>query len=83
TSVIARIKVMAGLDIAERRLPQDGRLRLAVRGHDIDLRVATAPSIEGESVVLRILDRSGLALDLTALGFDDELAGQLREAIHK
>ncbi len=83
TSVIARIKVMAGLDIAERRLPQDGRLRLAVRGHDIDLRVATAPSIEGESVVLRILDRAGLALDLTALGFDDALAGQLREAIHK
>lgn len=83
SSVVARIKVMAGLDIAERRLPQDGRMRLAVRGHDIDLRVATAPSIQGESVVLRILDRSGLALDLAALGFDDELAGHLRDAIHR
>ncbi len=69
--VISRIKVMANLDIAERRLPQDGRLRLAVRGQDIDFRVATAPVIHGETVVLRILDRSHLALDFAALGFAD------------
>ncbi len=81
-SVVSRIKIMAGLDIAERRLPQDGRLRLAVRGHEIDLRVATAPSIHGESVVMRILDRSQLALDFTTLGFSDALAAQLRKAIH-
>ena len=69
---VSRIKVMSGLNIAERRLPQDGRLRLAVRGHDIDLRVATAPTIHGESVVLRILDRSNLALDFATLGFGGE-----------
>ncbi len=69
---VSRIKVMSGLNIAERRLPQDGRLRLAVRGHDIDLRVATAPTIHGESVVLRILDRSNLALDFASLGFAGE-----------
>ena len=71
-ALVSRIKVMAGLNIAERRLPQDGRLRLAVRGHDIDLRVATAPTIHGESVVLRILDRSNLPLDFESLGFDGD-----------
>ncbi|MGL4542514.1 MAG: GspE/PulE family protein, partial [Polymorphobacter sp.] len=75
---VSRIKIMAGLNIAERRLPQDGRLRLTVRGHDIDLRVATAPSIHGESVVMRILDRSNLALDFASLGFDAALIVQLR-----
>ena len=69
---VSRIKVMAGLNIAERRLPQDGRLRLAVRGHEIDLRVATSPTIHGESVVLRILDRSNLPLDFESLGFDPD-----------
>jgi len=81
-SIVSRIKIMAGLNIAERRLPQDGRLRLAVRGHEIDLRVATAPSIHGESVVMRILDRSKLALDFVTLGFSDDLIAQLRTAIH-
>jgi len=71
--IISRIKVMANLNIAERRLPQDGRLRLTVRGHEIDLRVATAPSIHGESVVMRILDRANLALDPASLGFDKAL----------
>jgi general secretion pathway protein E len=76
---VSRIKVMAGLNIAERRLPQDGRLRLAVRGHDIDLRVATSPTIHGESVVLRLLDRSNLALDFETLGFSGQsLARYLR-----
>jgi general secretion pathway protein E len=71
SALISRIKVMSSLDIAERRLPQDGRLRIAVRGHEIDLRVATSPTIHGETVVLRILDRSKLSLDFKALGFDD------------
>ncbi|MEO8927779.1 MAG: GspE/PulE family protein, partial [Caulobacteraceae bacterium] len=79
SAFVSRIKVMAGLNIAERRLPQDGRLRLAVRGHDIDLRVATAPTIHGESVVLRLLDRSNLALDFETLGFTGQsLARYLR-----
>ncbi len=79
--LVSRIKVMADLNIAERRLPQDGRMRLAVRGQEIDLRVATAPSIHGESVVLRILDRSQLALDFGSLGFDDALSTAVRETI--
>lgn len=81
TALVSRIKVMAELNIAERRLPQDGRMRVAVRGNEIDLRVATAPSIHGESVVMRILDRSNLALDFATLGFDDALATRLRAAL--
>ncbi|MEQ1577636.1 MAG: GspE/PulE family protein [Hyphomicrobium sp.] len=68
----SRIKIMAQLNIAERRLPQDGRIRINVRGRDIDLRVSTVPAMCGESVVLRILDRSSVALDFMALGFDGE-----------
>jgi len=71
-AVVSRIKIMARLDIAERRLAQDGRIRLAVRGRDVDFRVATTPSAHGESVVLRILDRSAIKLDFAALGFDAE-----------
>ena len=82
-SFVSRIKIMAGLDIAEKRRPQDGRLRHTVRGHEIDLRVATAPSIHGESVVMRILDKSSLALDFAALGFDPALTGALRRAIQQ
>ncbi|WP_225206573.1 GspE/PulE family protein [Novosphingobium huizhouense] len=79
--IVSRIKVMANLNIAERRLPQDGRLRLTVRGHEIDLRVATAPSIHGESVVMRILDKSNLALDPKTLGFDADLEAQFLDAL--
>jgi general secretion pathway protein E len=68
-SVISRIKILARLNISERRLPQDGRIKLAVRGRDIDLRVSTTPTMHGESVVLRILDRSAVRLDLPSLGF--------------
>jgi len=79
--IVSRIKVMSGLNIAEKRAPQDGRLRLAVRGHDIDLRVATSPSINGESAVLRLLDRTNLTLDFAALGFDAEVLGKLRQIL--
>jgi general secretion pathway protein E len=72
-AIVSRIKIMAALDIAERRLPQDGRIKLAVRGHEIDLRVSTIPSLHGESVVLRILDRSAVHLEFGKLGLDDEL----------
>ena len=71
-AVISRIKIMATLDIAERRLPQDGRIKLRVQGKEIDLRVSTVPTMHGESVVMRILDKGGVALDFHALGFDDE-----------
>lgn len=80
-AMVSRIKVMAELNIAERRLPQDGRLRMAVRGHEIDLRVAIAPSIHGQTVVLRILDKSGMALDFAALGFSPELADRMQQTL--
>ncbi len=63
---------MANLDIAERRLPQDGRIRLRVQGKEIDLRVSTVPTMHGESVVMRILDKGGVALDFAKLGFADD-----------
>ena len=74
-AIVSRLKIMARLNIAERRLAQDGRIRLAVRGKEIDFRVSTTPAIHGESVVLRILDRGSLALDFAELGFDDDLLG--------
>ena len=69
-AVISRVKIMASLDIAERRLPQDGRIKLRVQGKEIDLRVSTVPTMYGESVVMRILDKGGVALDFAALGFE-------------
>ena len=68
-AVASRIKIMANLNIAERRLPQDGRIKTSVRGNEIDLRVSSVPTLKGESIVLRILDRSSLPLTLPALGF--------------
>jgi len=69
-AIISRIKIISQLDIAERRLPQDGRLRFNVKGTDIDLRVSTTPTFHGESVVLRILNRKHVELDLDSLGYD-------------
>ena len=71
-AVISRIKIMANLDIAERRLPQDGRIRLRIQGKEIDLRVSTVPTMHGESVVMRILDKGDVALDFRKLGFEDD-----------
>ena len=71
-AVISRIKIMANLDIAERRLPQDGRIRLRIQGKEIDLRVSTLPTMHGESVVMRILDKGHVALDFRRLGFEDD-----------
>jgi general secretion pathway protein E len=71
-AVISRVKIMANLDIAERRLPQDGRIRLRVQGKEIDLRVSTVPTMHGESVVMRILDKGGVALEFKRLGFEDD-----------
>ena len=72
-------KACANLDIAERRLPQDGRIELTVGGHPIDLRVSVLPTMFGESVVMRVLDRSVVSLDLNKVGMDQELA--LAEAL--
>lgn len=69
-AIISRLKIMSGLDIAERRLPQDGAMKIPVRGRDVDFRVATAPVASGECAVIRILDKSSVPLDMQALGFD-------------
>jgi general secretion pathway protein E len=71
-AVTSRLKIMAKLDIAERRMPQDGRIKIPVRGVDIDFRVSTIPTAHGESVVMRILDRSRVELDFVRLGFDSD-----------
>jgi type IV pilus assembly protein PilB len=68
SGVISRVKIMADLDIAERRVPQDGRVGLTIDGHQVDLRVVTLPSVHGESVVMRILDKGSVAMDLDRLG---------------
>nr|MBC8247214.1 type II/IV secretion system protein [Deltaproteobacteria bacterium] len=77
-AVISRLKVMANLDIAERRLPQDGRIQINVDGRTIDLRFSSMPGIHGEKVVLRILDKSKAILDINKLGFDDETSVQFK-----
>jgi general secretion pathway protein E len=71
-AIISRIKIMAKLNIAERRLPQDGRIMLRVKGKEIDFRVSTVPTIHGESIVLRILDKSSIVLDVQKLGFSGD-----------
>jgi general secretion pathway protein E len=80
-AVISRVKIMANLDIAERRLPQDGRIKLRVQGKEIDLRVSTVPTMHGESVVMRILDKGGVPLDFASLGFDGKLLEAFLEAL--
>lgn len=72
-AIVSRIKIMADLDIAERRAPQDGRVRLRIEGKDLDIRVSTVPSIHGEKVVMRVLDKARVLVGLEELGFDEEL----------
>src|SRR5690349_4047398 len=80
-AVISRIKIMARLDIAERRLPQDGRIKLTVRGHEIDFRVSTVPSLHGEKVVLRILDRTAVEFDYAKLGLPVDIRQGIERAL--
>ena len=82
-AIASRIKVMANLDISERRLPQDGRINLQLRGRPIDLRVSVLPTMFGESVVLRVLDRSNVQLSLDKLGFRDDDLAIFRQLIRK
>ncbi len=82
-AITTRLKVMANLDIAERRLPQDGRIELTVGGHPVDLRVSVLPTMFGESVVLRILDRSVVKLDLNQVGMDPQVLSTFREIVKR
>lgn len=81
--VISRIKVLAGMDIAERRAPQDGRIKLNVKGKNIDLRVSTFPTINGENVVLRVLDKSSVIRGLEKLGFAEKDLKKFKQLIYK
>lgn len=82
-ALTSRIKIMAQLDIAERRLPQDGRIKIKAFGKDIDIRVSTIPTVFGESVVMRLLDRSNVVLTLEALGFPQEMLNTFHQLITK
>ena len=81
--VISRVKVMANLNIAERRLPQDGRIQREINGRQVDLRVSTLPTAFGESVVLRVLDRSSVNLELETLGMPDDIMAYILEVIER
>ena len=80
-AIISRIKIISALDIAERRLPQDGRLKIRFLGRNIDVRVSTMPTVFGEKVVLRLLDQSGTTLSLDDLGFEDDIVASMRRII--
>ena len=80
-AVISRVKIMSGLDIAERRLPQDGRMRVRAHGKEVDFRVSTVPTNQGEAIVMRLLDRGAVSLDFDSLGFDENIKGKFRAAL--
>lgn len=83
-AMTSRLKIMAKLDIAEKRLPQDGRIKLRMgKGGEMDFRVSSIPTLFGEKVVLRLLDKSALQLDMTKLGFEESSLADLKAAIHK
>jgi type IV pilus assembly protein PilB len=82
-AITTRIKVMANLDIAERRLPQDGRIELNVGGHPVDLRVSVLPTLFGESVVMRVLDRGVVSLDLDKLGMEEVIKRKFRDVMKR
>ncbi len=82
-SILSRVKIMANLNIAEKRLPQDGRIRIKIAGKDIDIRVSTLPTSFGESVVMRLLDRSKVLMKLDTVGFEGQNLKTIRDLIHK
>ncbi len=82
-AIVSRIKVMSNLDIAERRLPQDGRIELNVGGNNVDLRVSVLPTLFGEAVVMRVLDRTVVALDLNKIGMDAALLSKFRGILRR
>src|SRR4029079_15655422 len=83
TAIASRIKVRANLDISERRLPQAGRIELNVGGHPVDMRVSIMPTMFGESVVIRVLDRTVISLDLNKCGLEAKMLAEFRGLINK
>lgn len=82
-AVVSRLKIMSKLDIAEKRLPQDGRIKLRLGKREMDFRVSVLPTLFGEKVVLRLLDKSALQLDMTKLGFEEGALKEFKDSIHK
>mgnify|MGYP001119852482 CR=1 FL=1 len=82
-AVISRLKIMADMDIAERRLPQDGRIKIRAAGKEMDFRVSCLPCVYGEKIVLRLLDKSNLQLDMTKLGFEEEQLKLFKDGIYQ
>lgn len=82
-AIASRIKLLAHLNIAERRLPQDGRIMIRVKGHELDLRVSTIPTVHGESIVLRVLDRQNIDLSLESMGFSPPTLKKYTELLHR
>jgi general secretion pathway protein E len=82
-SIISRLKIMAGLNIAEKRLPQDGRIRRKIAGKEIDMRVATAPGVNGERITIRLLDRASVLKDLADIGFAEDHLVVIDDLIHR
>lgn len=81
--IISRIKIMSGLDIAERRVPQDGRIKIRIFGRSVDLRVSTLPTIYGEKIVMRILDKEGQSLNISDIGFEPEIEDKFLHALNQ
>ena len=81
SAIVSRLKILANLDIAERRIPQDGRIRATVMGRQLDLRLSTVPTPKGEKVVLRLLDDRNIRIGLNELGFQDEALKAWKEEI--
>lgn len=82
SALVLRLKLMSGLDISEKRLPQDGRFNMKVKGRNIDVRISTLPTQHGESVVMRLLDQTDGAIDITKVGMPPEILGRFRQQIH-
>ena len=82
-AIASRIKLLSQMNIAERRLPQDGRIMTRVKGHELDLRVSTIPTVHGESIVMRVLDRDSIRLNLSAMGFSDDNLVVYRELLSR
>lgn len=82
-AIASRIKLLANLNIAEQRLPQDGRIMTRVKGHELDLRVSTIPTVYGESIVMRVLDRQSIRLSLSSMGFSDDTLARYQELLSR
>jgi general secretion pathway protein E len=83
SSIVARVKIMAGLNIAEKRLPQDGRIRRRIAGREVDMRVATCPTAHGERITIRLLDKSAVMLELDSIGIAKDQLILIKEVIHR